>query len=118
MVTVALGCSFTFERALMAANIPMRHIERDVTVPMYRTSLPLVPAGPFGGTMVVSMRPLRGGDIARAVEISARYPLAHGAPVHVGNPAAIGIGDLDRPDWGDPVPVRMTTRSRSSGAAA
>ncbi len=105
MVTVALGCSFTFERALMAANIPMRHIERDVTVPMYRTNLPLVPAGPFGGTMVVSMRPLRGGDIARAAEISARYPLAHGAPVHVGNPAAIGIGDLDCPDWGDPVPV-------------
>jgi uncharacterized protein YcsI (UPF0317 family) len=105
MVTVALGCSFTFERALMAARIPMRHIERDVTVPMYRTGLPLVPAGPFGGTMVVSMRPLRGGDIARAVELSARYPLAHGAPVHVGDPAAIGIDDLAHPDWGDPVPV-------------
>lgn len=106
MVTVALGCSFTFERALMAAGVPMRHIEADVTVPMYRTSLKLVPAGPFGGTMVVSMRPIRGGDVARAVEISARYPLAHGAPVHVGNPGAIGIGDLGRPDWGDPVPVR------------
>ncbi len=105
MVTVALGCSFTFERALIAAGIPMRHIEHDVTVPMYRTGLPLVPAGPFGGTMVVSMRPIRGGDIARAVELSARYPLAHGAPVHVGNPDAIGIGDLTQPDWGDPVPI-------------
>jgi len=105
MVTVALGCSFTFERALMAAGIPMRHVERDLTVPMYRTNLPLEPGGRFGGTMVVSMRPLRGQDVPRAVEICARYPLAHGAPVHVGDPAAIGIAALERPEWGDPVPV-------------
>lgn len=105
MVTVALGCSFTFERALMAAGIPMRHVEQNRTVPMYRTSLPLVPGGVFGGTMVVSMRPLRGADVPRAVEISARYPHAHGAPVHVGDPAAIGIAALERPDWGDAVDV-------------
>lgn len=106
MVTVALGCSFTFERALMEAHIPMRHIEEDVTVPMYRTSIPLEPAGPFRGTMVVSMRPLRGNQIARAVELSARYPLAHGAPVHIGRAEAIGIADITRPEWGDAVTIR------------
>lgn len=106
MVTVAIGCSFTFERALMAAGIPMRHVEQNTTVPMYRTTLPLEQGGRFGGDMVVSMRPLRGGDVPRAVEICARYPLAHGAPVHVGDPAAIGITALDRPDWGDPVRIQ------------
>lgn len=105
MVTVALGCSFTFERALMAAGIAMRHVDQNLTVPMYRTSLPLEPAGRFGGNMVVSMRPLRGGDVPRAVEICARYPLAHGAPVHVGDPAAIGITALDQPDWGQAVRI-------------
>ncbi len=105
MVTVALGCSFTFERALMAAGIPMRHVDQNLTVPMYRTSLPLESGGMFGGTMVVSMRPLRGGDVPRAVEICARYPLAHGAPVHVGDPSAIGIAALDRPEWGEAVRV-------------
>lgn len=103
MVCVALGCSFTFERALMAAGIPMRHVEQNVTVPMYRTISQLEPAGVFGGTMVVSMRPLRGADVARAAEICARYPLAHGAPVHVGDPAELGITALDRPDWGEAV---------------
>lgn len=106
MVTVALGCSFTFERALMAAGIPMRHVEQNLTVPMYRTSLPLVRGNMFGGTMVVSMRPLRGGDVPRAVEICAKYPHAHGAPVHVGDPAAIGVTDLDMPDWGQAVHMR------------
>jgi uncharacterized protein YcsI (UPF0317 family) len=105
MVTVALGCSFTFERALMAADIPMRHVQQNRTVPMYRTALPLEPGGVFGGTMVVSMRPLPQQDVARAVEISARYPLAHGAPVHLGDPAAIGIADIDRPEWGEAVSV-------------
>ncbi len=104
MVAFALGCSFTFERALAAAGIPMRHIEADRTVPMYRTNIPLVPAGPFRGTMVVSMRPIPEAQVERAVEISGRFPHAHGAPVHVGEPAAIGIADLDRPDWGEPAP--------------
>lgn len=105
MVAVALGCSFTFERALMEASIKMRHIEENVTVPMYRTSIPLSPAGPFSGTMVVSMRPLPGHQIARAIELSARYPLAHGAPVHVGSPSAIGIADIKQPEWGDAVNI-------------
>lgn len=106
LVTVALGCSFTFERALAEAGIPLRHVERDLTVPMFRTSIPLAPAGPFGGEMVVSMRPIPEGRVADAIAISAAYPQAHGAPVHAGDPYAIGIADLSRPDWGDAVEVR------------
>ncbi len=104
-VAFAIGCSFTFERALIEAGIPVRHIERDATVPMFRTSLQTVPAGPFRGGMVMSMRPIPEADVARTVEICRHYPLAHGAPVHVGDPAAIGIADLDAPDWGDAMPV-------------
>jgi uncharacterized protein YcsI (UPF0317 family) len=105
LVGFALGCSFTFERALAETGIPMRHIEMDLTVPMFRTSIETVPAGPFGGGMVVSMRPIPEADVARTVEICRRYPLAHGAPVHVGDPAAIGIADIAQPDWGDRVPM-------------
>lgn len=105
MVGFALGCSFTFEKALAAAGIPMWHIENDTTVPMFRTNIPLVPAGPFGGTMVVSMRALPKDRAGDAAEISGRFPLAHGAPVFVGDPAEIGITDISRPDWGDPAPL-------------
>lgn len=103
-VGVALGCSFTFEHALMAAGIGLPNVERDVTVPMYRTTIPLAPAGPFRGSMVVSMRPIPTGRVEEASRISARYPHAHGAPVHVGDPAAIGIADLSAPDWGEATP--------------
>ncbi|WP_415919195.1 putative hydro-lyase [Tateyamaria sp. SN6-1] len=105
LVTVALGCSFTFENALMRAGIPVRHIEMGRNVPMFRTSIDLVPAGPFGGQMVVTMRPLRADQIDDARTISARYPQAHGGPIAVGDPAAIGITDLNRPDYGDPVEI-------------
>lgn len=105
LVTVALGCSFTFETALTEAGIPLRHVERDLTVPMFRTSIRLVPAGPFGGTMVASMRPIARDRVTDAARISAAFPQAHGAPIHVGDPAAIGIADLGRPDWGDAVEV-------------
>ena len=105
LVAFALGCSFTFERALSAAGIPMRHVALDRTVPMYVTSVPTRPAGAFAGPLVVSMRPVAAADVGRARAICARYPLAHGAPVHAGDPAALGIADLDRPDWGDAVPV-------------
>lgn len=104
-VTFALGCSFTFERALVADGIPMRHIAADKTVPMFISNRETVPAGPFGGKMVVSMRPIPQGEVERARAISARYPLAHGAPVHVGDPAIIGIDDTMLPDWGDAVAV-------------
>ncbi|MTI43123.1 uncharacterized protein YcsI (UPF0317 family) [Roseibium hamelinense] len=104
-VGFALGCSFTFENALIAAGIPVRHIDMDTTVPMYRTSIALTPAGPFSGTMVVSMRPIAEARVSEAIAISSRFPLAHGAPVHTGNPGDIGIADLRTPDWGEPVDI-------------
>lgn len=105
-VAFALGCSFTFEHALIAADIPMWHVDQDATVPMFRSAVDTVPAGRFSGKMVVSMRAIAQDKVALAREISARFPAAHGAPVHVGDPEAIGISDLTRPDWGDAAPVR------------
>ncbi|MEM9435047.1 MAG: putative hydro-lyase [Pseudomonadota bacterium] len=106
LVSVALGCSFTFENALLRAEIPVRHIEMGRNVPMFRTNIQLVPAGPFSGQMVVTMRPVREDQVEHAVAISARYPQAHGAPIAVGDPASIGISDLSRPDYGDPVDIK------------
>ena len=99
------GCSFTFEKRLSAAGIGLRHIERGCNVSMYQTSIECEPAGPFKGPMVVSMRPVAMDRVADAVAITAAVPQVHGAPVHTGAPEAIGISDLERPDWGDPVPV-------------
>ena len=101
LVAFLLGCSFTFEWALLEAGIRLWHVEHGKGVAMWRTSLECRPAGIFHGPMVVSMRPVRGADIAKAVTASARFPGAHGAPVHIGDPAAIGIADIARPDWGD-----------------
>lgn len=101
-----LGCSFTFESALLSAGLGVRHLEERKNVPMYRTSLACRPAGVFRGPLVVSMRPYPPREAIRAAQITSRYPLAHGPPVHLGDPAAIGIGDLDRPDWGDPVTIQ------------
>jgi uncharacterized protein YcsI (UPF0317 family) len=106
LVGFLLGCSFTFENALLEAGVPVRHIERGCNVPMYRTNLACQPAGVFRGPMVVSMRPLTPAQAIKAVQVCSRYPRAHGAPVHFGDPAAIGIRDLARPDFGDPVEVR------------
>ncbi|HEX5959296.1 MAG TPA: putative hydro-lyase [Hyphomicrobiaceae bacterium] len=106
LVTFVLGCSLSFEGAMMAAGIRLQHIERDVTVPMYRTTIDCVPAGPFKGKMVVSMRSLSPADAIRAVQITSRFPAVHGAPVHLGLPEAIGIADLARPDFGDPPEIR------------
>ncbi len=100
-VTFVLGCSFSFEEALLKGGVPLRHLEMGYTVPMYRSNLQTVPAGPFHGETVVSMRPMSAADAIRAVEITARFPAAHGAPLHLGDPAEIGIGDIDKPDWGD-----------------
>jgi uncharacterized protein YcsI (UPF0317 family) len=106
LVTFVLGCSFSFEAPLLQEGIRLQHVERDTVVPMYRTSIDCVPAGPFKGKMVVSMRPMTPRDAIRAVQITTRFPAVHGAPVHLGLPEAIGVRDLMRPDWGDP--PRMT----------
>jgi uncharacterized protein YcsI (UPF0317 family) len=105
LVAFVIGCSFTFEEALLAAGVPLRHVSCGANVTMYRTSIPTRPAGPFQGPMVVSMRPMRPADAIRAIQITSRFPAVHGAPVHIGLPESIGIADLDRPDYGDPVEV-------------
>lgn len=105
LVTFVIGCSFSFEQALMAAGMRLRHVEQGRNVAMYRTTLATEPAGPFAGPMVVSMRPLKAADAARAARITARFPDVHGEPVHIGDPALIGIADLGRPDYGDAVDV-------------
>jgi len=102
LVTFVLGCSMSFELPMRLAGIRLQHIERDTVVPMYRTSIDCVPAGPFAGGMVVSMRPLTPADAIRAVQVTSRFPAVHGAPVHIGLPEAIGVCDLGRPDFGDP----------------
>lgn len=106
LVAFLLGCSFTFENALMQAGLPMRHIECGGNVPMYRTNIACRPAGIFRGPMVVSMRPLTPSQAVTATRICARFPRAHGAPVHFGDPQAIGIRDIARPDFGDSVEIR------------
>lgn len=106
LVAFVIGCSFSFEEALIEDGIPLRHIERGTNVPMYRTSVATRAAGPFQGPLVVSMRPLKPADAIRAVQITSRFPSVHGAPVHLGKPEMIGIADLGRPDYGDVVEVK------------
>jgi uncharacterized protein YcsI (UPF0317 family) len=106
LVAFLLGCSFTFEHRLLSDGISLRHIAENRNVAMYRTTLPCVPAGPFRGDLVVSMRPLRRELLERVRRICAALPQAHGAPVHIGEPRRLGITDLGSPDFGDPVEVR------------
>ena len=106
LVTFVLGCSFSFEEALMAAGLPLRYVEQGRNVPMFRTSVETAPAGRFRGKLVVSMRPFKPADAIRAIEITSRYPRVHGAPVHIGFPESIGIRDLDQPWAGDATEVR------------
>ena len=112
LVSFVIGCSFSFEEALMQADVPLRHIEQGSNVPMYRTNIETQRAGRFHGPLVVSMRPMKPADAIRAVQITTRLPAVHGAPVHLGFPQAIGIKDLAKPDYGDAVPV---DRRRTSG---
>ncbi len=106
LVAFLLGCSFTFEAALQQHGIPVRHLEHGKNVSMYITDRLCRPAPPFEGPLVVSMRPIPIALVSKAAAITRRFPLAHGAPVHVGDPHAIGITDLARPDFGDPVPIQ------------
>ncbi len=106
LVSFLLGCSFTFEAAMLKAGVPVRHLEEGKNVPMYMTTRPCQPGGVFQGPLVVSMRPILPPLIPRAVQATARFPAAHGAPVQIGDPASLGIEDLARPDFGDPVTIR------------
>ena len=106
LVSFVIGCSFSFEQALLEAGLPIRHIEQGRNVPMYRTNIATEPAGPFSGPMVVTMRPMPPAAAIRAVQVTSRFPEVHGAPVHIGDPSLIGIADLSRPDYGDAVDVR------------
>jgi uncharacterized protein YcsI (UPF0317 family) len=105
LVSFAIGCSFSFEEALIEDGIEVRHIACNTNVPMYRTNIPCTPAGVFSGPLVVSMRPMKPADAIRAVQITSRFPNVHGAPVHIGLPASIGIADINKPDYGDAVPI-------------
>ena len=106
LVTFALGCSFSFEEALIADGLEVRNVTEGVNVPMYRTNIPCTSAGPFAGNMVVSMRPFQAANAIRAIQICTRFPSVHGAPVHLGDPERIGISDLAQPDYGDAVSVK------------
>lgn len=101
-VGVLLGCSFTFEKALQEAGLPVRHIDDQRTVPMYRTLVKCEPFGVFSANLVVSMRPMTHEQACRAYMITSGYHLAHGAPISIGNPESLGIERLDKPDFGDP----------------
>ncbi len=101
-----LGCSFTFENALQRAGLAVRHIDEGRNVPMYRTALPCKPAGRFTGELVVSMRPYAPELVEQVVAVTSRFPTMHGGPVHVGDPAALGIRDLARPEFGEAVTIR------------
>ena len=106
MVSFLLGCSFTFESALQRVGIPLRHVEQGTNVAMFVTNVQTTPAGVFSGPMVVSMRPIPREQVVRAVQITSRFPAVHGSPVHIGDPEAIGIRDINSPDIGDSVEIR------------
>ena len=105
LVSFLIGCSFSFEGELMEADVSVRHIEEGRNVPMYITNIPCQPAGVFQGNMVVSMRPLPYDQIVKSVLVTGSMPKVHGAPVHIGDPAAIGIQDVHTPDFGDSVTI-------------
>ena len=105
LVSFVIGCSFSFEQALLDSGLPLRHVSEGKNVAMFRTHIATEAAGPFRGPLVVSMRPMRAAAAIRAIQITSRFPDVHGAPVHVGDPALIGIKDIMRPDYGDAVEV-------------
>ena len=106
LVTFIVGCSFTFEAALISAGIPLRHIEEERNCSMYVTKIQTTPAGVFSGPTVVSMRPIPQDKVVKAVQVTSRFPNAHGAPIHIGDPDVIGVWDIERPDFGDAVAIK------------
>ncbi len=106
MVSFLLGCSFSFENAMLAAGLPIRNMEESKNVSMYITNKRCTPAGPFSAPLVVTMRPMTAAQAVRAVQVTTRFHLTHGAPVHLGDPENIGISNLGEPDFGDPVTIK------------
>jgi len=106
LVAFLIGCSYTFESALLGANVPLRHIQDGKGVAVYITNIPCKPAGVFSGPTVVSMRPIPQDLVVRAVQVTSRFPATHGAPIHIGDPRKIGISNLRNPDWGGKPGVR------------
>ena len=105
-VSFLLGCSFSFESALLNNGIKLPHFENGTNVSMYITNIPTVPAGPFSGPMVVSMRSIPQEKVVRAVQVTSRFPSVHGSPIHIGDPSSIGITNLSQPDFGDPTVIK------------
>jgi uncharacterized protein YcsI (UPF0317 family) len=105
LVAFLIGCSFSFEDALIAEGLEVRNISQNRNVPMYRTNIDCTPAGPFNGKMVVSMRPFNNKDTQEAIQVTGRFPSVHGAPIHFGDPKLIGIKDINKPDYGDAVRI-------------
>lgn len=106
LVAVLIGCSFSFEGAMVEAGIPVRHMDMGCNVPMYITNVECAPAGRLSGPMVVSMRPVKHSQVPKAVMATGRFPAVHGAPIHIGDPSVIGIKNVYKPDFGDPVEIR------------
>ncbi|MCD2138561.1 putative hydro-lyase [Salinicoccus halitifaciens] len=104
-VTFLIGCSFTFEQAIMDSGIDIKHIREGRNVAMYKTDIPAEPAGKFHGRAVVSMRPFKKEDVDDVIAITEQFPDMHGGPVHVGNPGEIGIANMEDPDYGDPIDI-------------
>lgn len=104
-VSFLIGCSFTFEHALLEANIPIRHLEEQHNVPMYITNIPASPSGQFEGNITVSMRPMTMKQAIQATEITTHFKKVHGTPIHIGDPEAIGIQNINQPDFGEPVRI-------------
>ena len=102
LLSFLLGCSFSFETAMVRAGIPLQHIDQEKNVSMFITNIPTTPAGAFSGPMVVSMRAINREQVVKAVQVTSRFPATHGAPVHIGDPEAIGIKDIYKPDFGEP----------------
>jgi uncharacterized protein YcsI (UPF0317 family) len=100
-----IGCSFTFDGILQANGIAVRHQETGCNVPMYVTDKMTEPSGAFSGPLVVSMRPIRREDVDRTIELTRSMPWSHGGPIQIGSSRRLGIDDLGRPDFGDPVTV-------------
>lgn len=102
-VAFLTGCNLSLDQVMLESQVPLPHLLNEEAFPaQYISSIPCVAAGAFKGNLVVSMRPIPDALLTRVTEITSRFNLCHGAPVHIGDPDAIGIKNLSRVDWGKP----------------